>query len=104
MYAVALWPSFLLAKPFFLQTTALQDLCLIALSSTEISSVLLGLSSHGLHESSLTFTVRNYYNINQGQNSKDSFGLSEKLSERELKWRQHSGVFVRIFAGIYFHL
>lgn len=76
---------------FFLQTTAPQELCLIALSSTEISSVLLGLSSHGLHESSLTCTVRNYYeNINQGQNSKDSFGLSEKPSERELKWRQHS--------------
>lgn len=76
---------------FFFQTTALQEFCLIALSSTEISSVLLGLSSHGLHESSLTFTVHNYYeNINQGQNSKDSFGFSEKLSERELKWRQHS--------------
>lgn len=89
--AVALWPPFLLSKPFFLQTTALHELCLIALSSTEISSVLLGLSSHGLHESSLTFTVCNYYkNINQGQNSKDSLGFSKKLSERELKWRQHS--------------
>lgn len=75
----------------FLWTTILHELCLMALSSTEISSVLLGLSSRGLHESSLTFTVCNYYeNINQGQNSKDSLGFSKKLSERELKWRQHS--------------
>lgn len=67
------------------------ELCLIAVSSTEISSELLGLSSCGLHESCLTFTVCNYYeNINQGQNSKDSLGFSKKLSERELKWRQHS--------------
>lgn len=78
-------------QAIFLQTTVLHELCLIALYSTEISSVLLGLSSHGLHESSLTFTVCNYYeNINQGQNSKDSLGFSKKLSERELKWRQHS--------------
>lgn len=78
-------------QAILLQTTILHELCLTALSSTEISYVLLGLSSRGLHESSLTFTVCNYYeNINQGQNSKDSLGFSKKLSERGLKWRQRS--------------
>lgn len=75
---MSLWPSFLLA--IFLQTTVIQELCLIALSNIEMSSVLLGLSLHGLHESSLTYTVCNYHeNINQGQNSKDSLGFSKKL-------------------------
>lgn len=78
-------------QAIFLQTTIFHDLCLIALSNTEISSILLGLSSCGLHESSLTLNERNYYeNINQGQNSKGRLGFSKKLSERELKWRQHS--------------
>lgn len=78
-------------QAILLQTTILHELCLTALSSAEISYVLLGLSSRGLHESSVTFTVCNYYeNINQGQNSKDSLGFSKKLSEGGLKWRQHS--------------
>ena len=78
-------------QAIFLQTTVLRELRLMALSSTEISSVLFGLSPHGLHESFLTFTVCNYYeNINQGQNSKDSLGFNSLSDSFLLKWRQHS--------------
>lgn len=88
-------------QAIFLQTTIFHDLCLTALSNAEISSVLLGQSSRGLHESSLTLNECNYYeNINQGQNSKGSLGFRKKQSERELKWRQHS-LTARMMSGFF---
>lgn len=86
-----------MCQAIFLQNTIFQDLCLTTLSSAEISFVLLGLSSHGLHESSLTSNECNYYE--KGQNSKGSLGFNKKMSERELKWRQHSLADVRMISA-----
>lgn len=88
--SMTLWPSFQLAKLFFSGLPS-SMICVLALSNAEISSVLLSLWSCGLHESSLTLNECDYWhNINQGKNSKGSLEFSKKLSERELKWRQHS--------------